>query len=213
MKVYKFLDSKFGMKSILERRLKISRINELNDPFELFPYDISDRNHRFAIYATKNYLNQTNGVLCFSGNWQNPVLWAHYSDKHYGLCIEFEVPDNDGTENDRFTKVRYVSYRRPFPQSPTIKDSTDMLFTKFSSWQYEDEVRALLTLKDEVDGLYYADFSEILKPTKVIVGLRCTLSQSDVINALGSMTSQVDVIKARAGFKEFKIVKDERGFR
>jgi hypothetical protein len=37
MRVYKFLSEHFGLKSLYERRLKISRLYELNDPFDHTP--------------------------------------------------------------------------------------------------------------------------------------------------------------------------------
>jgi hypothetical protein len=40
MRAYKFLDARFGLKSLYERRLKQSRLHELNDPFELTPYNL-----------------------------------------------------------------------------------------------------------------------------------------------------------------------------
>lgn len=211
MKIYKFLDARYGLKSILERRLKISRLHELNDPFELIPYDLSNQKHRWAMHAMREYLTKIHGMLCFSGDWRDPVLWAHYADKHYGLCIEFDVPDDDGEKP--FKRVQYVSTRLPFPQSLTEEHTKAMLFTKFSSWQYEQEVRAFSELKDkESDGLYYADFSEMLRPTMVIAGARCTLSRSEIVNALGNLESTVELIKARAGFTKFEVVKDLKAF-
>ena len=35
MQVYKFLDTHFGLKSLRKRRIKISILSDLNDPFEL----------------------------------------------------------------------------------------------------------------------------------------------------------------------------------
>jgi hypothetical protein len=34
MRVYKFLSAKFGLKVVEECRIKISELNDLNDPFE-----------------------------------------------------------------------------------------------------------------------------------------------------------------------------------
>jgi hypothetical protein len=42
MRVYKFLTSEYAIKDIWERKLKISEISDLNDPFELIPCDLSD---------------------------------------------------------------------------------------------------------------------------------------------------------------------------
>jgi hypothetical protein len=40
MRVYKFLTAEFGMKSLREKRLKISIFDDLNDPFDLLPYEV-----------------------------------------------------------------------------------------------------------------------------------------------------------------------------
>jgi len=39
MRVYKFMTAEFGMKSLREKRLKISLLDDLNDPFDLLPYE------------------------------------------------------------------------------------------------------------------------------------------------------------------------------
>ena len=175
MRVYKFLDAKYGLKSLEEKRLKISRLDELNDPFELIPYDLSNPKQRQAVHDTRDYLSTITGMLCFSSDWCDPVLWAHYAEKHYGLCIGFDIQDPD----DTVRKVRYVAERLPFPDPPTEDDVIAMLYTKFDSWRYEEEVRAFVELKDkEKTGLYYADCGDMLKPTIVIAGARCTLSKT-----------------------------------
>ncbi len=84
MRAYKFLDKQFGLKSLYERRLKQSRIHGLNDPFELTPYDLTDPQLRQAFLKTRDDMKER-GMLCFSAEWSDPVIWAHYSDKHRGL--------------------------------------------------------------------------------------------------------------------------------
>src|SRR5690242_12659557 len=139
MRVYKFLDSHFALKSLTEKRLKISTLDDLNDPFDLIPYDLSDKKHRFALRMTRSAVAKSTGMLCFSADWRDPVIWAHYSDKHRGICLGFELEDN------LCQKVRYVSTRLPFPALITM-ESTEvalaMLSTKYSNWQYEQEIRA-----------------------------------------------------------------------
>ena len=93
MRAYKFLDENFGMKSLREKRLKISLLDDLNDPFELLPYEMADRNKRAALNAQRKHMAINHGILCFSATWKDPVLWAHYANKHKGLCLAFQVPD------------------------------------------------------------------------------------------------------------------------
>ena len=92
MLAYKFLDATFGLKSLAEKRLKISTLDDLNDPFELLPFEMADRNWRLALRKTRDQLATNRGMGCFSADWHDPVIWAHYSDKHRGLCLGFEIP-------------------------------------------------------------------------------------------------------------------------
>ena len=46
MRVFHFRSVKYGLKSLEERRLKISRIHELNDPFEILGANLSNRDFR-----------------------------------------------------------------------------------------------------------------------------------------------------------------------
>jgi len=86
MRAYKFLNEHFGLKSLSEKRIKISEIHELNDPFELIPFDLGDRRHRVAMIRMRDQLASDGiGILCFSATWSDPVIWAHYSDKHKGI--------------------------------------------------------------------------------------------------------------------------------
>jgi len=206
MVAYKFLNEHFGLKSLSERRLKISTLGDLNDPFELLPYEMSDRNLRRVLRETRDEATRRRGILCFSADWIDPVIWAHYSDKHKGLCLGFEIPD------EHCKKIKYVSQRLTLPACPTLADADALLFTKYINWRYEQEIRVWAALNEKEDGLYFSYFGEALRLIKVIAGARCTLLESEVAQALGPLTENVGVIRARAGFRKFEIVKDRRGF-
>jgi hypothetical protein len=109
MRVYKFLCEKYGLLALRERRIKISRMADLNDPFELLPLQQSNRRVREALHAVKLRASLW-GLLCFSASWHDPVIWAHYSDKHRGLCLGFDIPE------DRYQKIKYVSSPLAFPR-------------------------------------------------------------------------------------------------
>jgi hypothetical protein len=207
MRVYKFLTAHFALKSLYEKRLKISRIDDLNDPFELIPYDLSDKANRWALRNARNQLAVNHGILSFSAAWHDPVIWAHYSDKHRGICLGFDVPDA------HCKLVNYVPERLPFPESPTLEHSDAILFTKFCNWEYEQEVRIWVDLTDEEDGLHFKDFDDKLRLTEVIVGHACTVPRSAIVRAIAPLTTEINLIKARAGFKKFEIVTDERGLK
>ena len=45
-----------------------------------------------------------------------------------------------------------------------------------------------------------------------MAGARCLLSEREIATETESLAEKVTIVKARAGFKEFEIVKDQRGF-
>lgn len=207
MRVYKFLTTHFALKSLYERRLKISTLDDLNDPFELLPYELSDQKSRWALHGTKRQLGQGRGLICFSGDWIDPVIWAHYADKHRGVCLGFDVFD------DLCKRVNYEPARLPFPEPPlTVEHTEAMLFTKFSNWSYEQEIRIWTDLSESEDGLYYKEFDETLVLKEVIVGARSTVPREAVLRATGR-DSNIELIKARPGFKKFEVVVDQRGLK
>src|SRR5438477_7762882 len=136
MRVYKFLSAEFGLKSLWEKRLKITTIDELNDPFDLLPFKILDRSKRKEMRLKNQRLGKSHGMLCFSEAWSDPVIWAHYSDKHRGLCLGFEI------ENDEEKEVIYVDERQDLDDKDLIANVgiPIWLYTKYSKWDYEQEI-------------------------------------------------------------------------
>jgi Protein of unknown function (DUF2971) len=212
MRVYHFINEEYGLKDLHRRRLKVSRIEDLNDPFELLAADLSDRDLRRAFQATRRQLAQRSGMLCFSANWSNPVMWSHYADKHRGLCLGFEVP-NEVCMSVVYTKARLPQIAEEILQlNPGHPDAEAkmrrLLTTKYIDWSYENEIRIFTSL-DSIDpdsNLHFVDFSERLKLTKVVVGARSHISRNTVREALRDLDESVDVIKARLAFKRFQVV-------
>jgi hypothetical protein len=220
MRAYKFLDAHFGLKSLYERRLKQSRIHELNDPFELTPYDLTDLTLRKTFHQTRDDMDKDKGVVCFSQDWINPVIWAHYTDKHTGLCLGFEIPDKQGDPaNDEIDHVEYIAERLQAPDFSNLSDSEHIafsrkvIFTKFEYWKYEQEIRFWATLqnKDKEDDLYFLEFGEKLRLTEVIIGQNCKLPRTAIARALGPLTGEVKISRARAAHDRFAMVEDEQG--
>jgi hypothetical protein len=209
MRAYNFLTAHFALKCLYEKRLKISTIQDLNDPFELIPYNLSDPGLRKAMNQSRDRLASSRGLLCFSADWHDPVIWAHYGDKHRGMCLGFELPE------DMAKSIEYVTERLLFPTaSPLSNDYAEtMLFTKYTSWKYEQEIRMWAILEEEEDGLYFKDFDDTLRLVEVIVGARCTVPKTALVRALVPLTTEINLIKARAGFTKFEIVTDQLGLK
>ena len=67
MERFHFISEKHGLDDIRERRLKISQIQDLNDPFELLPVELSNPEHRRVLHGFKEQFSSNRGMLCFSG--------------------------------------------------------------------------------------------------------------------------------------------------
>lgn len=97
-----------GLDDLRQRHLKIAQLDDLNDPFELWAIAQPDQHLRQDIRATKQQMAEQYGLLCFSLDWQNPLLWSHYADRHRGLALGFDVNEQ---------KLNPVSYVKDRPVS------------------------------------------------------------------------------------------------
>jgi hypothetical protein len=66
MRPYYFVNHKYGLQNLRRKRLKISRINDLNDPFEFLGVASRDRDVRRRYAELKAGLANYMGMLCFS---------------------------------------------------------------------------------------------------------------------------------------------------
>ncbi|WP_205123629.1 DUF2971 domain-containing protein [Cognatilysobacter lacus] len=197
------MNEEFGLKDLREKRLKISRVAQLNDPFELLAVDLAKAENRKLIKAWKGTFGNRHGLVCFSRSWRNPVQWSHYADKHKGICLGFDVADHLPRQ------VAYVTSRFNWPIEIDEIFSGQLLFTKFAHWSYEDEFRIFTTLEDPEDDLHYMNFSNDLVLRQVIVGSESSITRSAVADALGPSLTGVEVFKARPPFRSFRVVRNK----
>ena len=205
-RAYKFLPEEWARDDIKKQHIKISMFCDLNDPFELIPFDLSNEDQRDALIHTRKELSDV-GLLCFSFKWSNPLLWAHYADKHKGICLGFDLPD------DLIGHVVYVSTRLPFPNPSELNKQTSLnwLLTKFSGWCYEAECRVFAKLEQEDEkGNYFADFKKnMMTLREVILGCECTFPPESVLQSLMvPYDEEVKVIRARPSDESFDMIED-----
>ncbi|WP_029557433.1 DUF2971 domain-containing protein [Xanthobacter sp. 91] len=210
MRLYHFLNTEYGLLNIRNRRLKIARINELNDPFEFLGAATKHPAVRRRYQALKDGLNDHMGLVCFSANWNNPVQWGHYADRHRGLCLGFDV-------HAQAHKVSYVEERllaRPSAlksEGPVAQAHvTEILTTKFEHWSYENEYRLFPQLQhQDPSGHFFLDFNDQVVLREVIVGHHSTISRDDIAEALGPLAPKVASYKARLAFRSFNVVRQK----
>ena len=238
MKLYHFTRKDFGLSILRDKRIKISRINELNDPFEFMGVDLSNDDDHQAMNLLKEDLSTDRGIVSFSENWTNPLLWAHYAASHRGLCLGFDVSDS------LLMKVKYqderISSKEPRRQiemanaladkcndnnlstdeiERLIQEQTDedqsgqefimeILATKFSHWSYEEEYRLFVELRNKSGKHYYCEFSDHIGLEEVIVGLRTEISKTTIEYALGEMASRVKKFRVREHSSKFEMARE-----
>lgn len=80
-------------------------------------------------------------VCCFSDSPTVPLMWAHYADRHRGLCLEFS------TQNTVFSAALKVEYHPTYPPFDLTASDTDSallpLLAKSNDWSYEHEYRLI----------------------------------------------------------------------
>jgi len=141
IRVYHFTALEYALAALKNQRLKVARISELNDPFELLCPPLADRTTRQAFVALKKREAKRSGILCFSKKWSNLLLWSHYADKHRGAALAFEI------HPDLITEILYTTRRKTL-NVPALtkrgdlakKDKAIIYATKSQHWEYEEEV-------------------------------------------------------------------------
>jgi hypothetical protein len=220
VRVYHFLKACHARDDLKRWQIRVSRLKDLNDPFELTICGITDPVERTAADGLGTAWNERNGLLCFSRQWESPVLWGHYGDKHRGICLGIDIQD------DHVSQIAYrcCGVRPPRPlvelvTGPPFSNEAEafirqVLTTKYREWSYEDEVRAFLQRRDpDANGDCWQDFCGEFALKEVIAGRYCSASRTDILAWLGPHSSEVIIIKA--GFSEdctYRVVEDVRGF-
>ena len=174
-RVYKFTGAQYGISNLEKKRLKLSTIDDLNDPFDLCPLDTTDPAISKAAEAITLHFRETRAILCFSRNWDNLLLWSHYGDSHKGICLGFDISEGEPGANFD-TDVLYQPNLLQIRRAEDLPDVADRLpRTKHESWSYEQEVRMFVGLSDPPDakGLNWIEFGPDLVLKEVIIGAQC----------------------------------------
>ena len=170
---YQFLSSHNAITDLERKMIKVSRIKKANDIFELQPYLRFDRRKRRRLEEVRSIIADTYGMVCFSADWQEPIMWAHYADRNRGIVLGFEVVSK------RFCiePVEYPTTRKKIPFGNTLSiTSSDYIkavgYIKYVNWSYEKEHRFFVKLDDclNIEGNYFLKFGNDLVLRKVIVG-------------------------------------------
>lgn len=215
MKLYYLTTEKWAKVILKERQLKLSTVEELNDPFELLGASIGDKRARVVVKHAQKRLSETFGLVCMSKTWQNPVMWAHYGDKHRGVCLGFDVLDTIPYEV-QYTPTRLTHLLGDIPTLADMNhDALDALMTtKYEDWSYEQEWRIIVQFTDSIkdaDGKHFLQFNNrALSLREIILGHRCPWSLQEAAKTVGRITKGVVLKRVRPSFHKFEMVRQQR---
>lgn len=86
-------------------------------------------------------INDEYRIYCLTSKDDNALMWAHYADKHTGICLQFDA------RTFPIDSAYKVAYQLNLPKSSLIENDDEQtiqaLFTKSDEWGYEDEFRLL----------------------------------------------------------------------
>lgn len=208
MRAFHFISTKYALQALQNAELKVSRFDNLNDPFELYGAELSNPAHRRIFRDFKLWTSQRFGLLCFSRRWRNPLLWSHYGDRHRGVVLEFKIDD------DIVSEAQYSPYRLRLDIEKklasggfTEDDAYQVAITKSKHWKYEDEVRVFVNLADcrYRGGLYFEPLGTQINIVGMVLGPLCQLSLREIEQAL--LTGhQLHLSRSRLAFKTFNVV-------
>jgi hypothetical protein len=80
-------------------------------------------------------------VYCLCPDVKNMLMWAHYANKHSGVCLEFNV------QSETICGALEVQYRDDFPMTNLYSNDESEnllpLLAKARAWEYEHEYRLI----------------------------------------------------------------------
>ena len=218
VRLYRYMKAEHAMAAIEHRELRVSRIDELNDPFEFSLAIIPPVKHPLAEDTEEKRIlvkgfNETTGLICFSeeSTLTDPVMWSHYSEGHKGIALGFDYLLGESLVSMTYPNTRPTLKRSELMTMTFAQRSTKIkegLIAKAPGWSYEAERRVLIDLtKCKIRaGHYFTSIKDdFLK--HVILGIRCKASPNFIKHLLTqSKFSDVQVTQAQLSQTEFKVV-------
>lgn len=211
-KLYRYYPLDPSNKKFMKRILHILRNHslfatsprEFNDPFDcIVKLEMSDQRREKEIQSR---VNQHAGVVSFSENKDHILMWAHYANKHLGVCLEFDL--NRWKDMPvHWDKIDYLMKRPLLTLSQDEQDSVGILrkmaFAKHKDWKYEKEWRIICSFKDPSER-YLIFPKEIL--TGIIFGLKTSHDdRKRILKTVNTSDFGIKFYKAIENKTQFKV--------
>ena len=113
------------------------------------------------------------GLVCLSENWNCPLMWSHYGNQHHGICIGYNIIEDQLERLDKVTytedrnvKVSLVEEMIRGSHGALVEIERSVNLRKAVKWQYENEWRLR-------GGEGYSDTPDGMNMNEVFFGIRC----------------------------------------
>lgn len=146
-----------SLDSLVNQYFYLPEKQQLNDPIEM--PSISD-------IGEEHFIDSDYRICSFSKNDNSMLMWAHYTDDHQGIMVEYEfgygLPTGFGISEVKYT----YGEKRQVERDKYIFNQ--YLLTKNKEWEYEEEVRLV---SYQASKVYYERYS-FPKPDRSKVNAR-----------------------------------------
>jgi hypothetical protein len=223
--LYRYLDATAALKTIEFRSFRISRIKDLNDPFEWrLGFNGHDLQHEAELAAWGEAVlerrNKATGIISYSATSKDPVLWSHYADQHRGVAFEIRrrademlkkinyLPERATIDVNKYNQLRHSKDKLREYLRPIVVRLTEQ---KSPSWKYEQEYRDNFNLQktnfyDLRDGYFHIKIPDNFL-MRVILGWRCQLKETDMENLLKKVgLHSTKVVRAKLSQSTYEVV-------
>jgi hypothetical protein len=177
-------------------------------------------------FNLKNDLSKRFGILSLTTRNDNLTMWSHYAFDHKGFVIELnpesQIFQNTKSQIKLFTSLQKVSYKVQRPTA-TLLDSLDkaggvsrllkkIFLAKSSDWKYEQEIRMLSTLNDElIREVFPGIFVKELEPSSILnifLGVNSDVTlKEDILKILARPNlSHTGIFQSVIDENEYKVI-------
>lgn len=155
----------FVITDIRNNAITLSNPSKFNDPMDpILRVWLNLKKNEYAKGIDTKYFSLASKavgrarIACFSGkgmnptiNDCNPLMWAHYTKSHKGVCIEYEFTSESisaHNDDEHLLLLQEVRYREYKAMSDYIT-LDNALVAKADSWSYEHEKRLIYFSKKD----------------------------------------------------------------
>jgi len=154
------------LETLLESSIFCAAVSRLNDPFEFAALSELSAD----VEQQTKYLQA--GVACFCRSLTNPLLWAHYANKHAGFVVSYDKEHplfvGHPTKGNILFDVKYEDVPPSREQYPNLDEFRfEAIRTKPTCWAYEQEVRLFHTPGDSKLKVPPETIKEVVFGTRV----------------------------------------------